>query len=405
MRKGREKCEILKAIRAYVANRYGIEYTPSECNHEGECRGTCPKCDAELEKIQAELEKKGVSDISKDTKLSEMMEEYLSRNNEEDDDLFHAPDDSERTEWDMQGDIGLPWIEGEEEGLVPDYESEEDVDSHSEEKKLFMECSIAGISFHDIDDIWKELQVGTKLALVRQKNNAYDKNAVAVALAGDYDGNPEDFDFDFILGYIPRKDNEALAAMLDAGWEEMFETEICELREHVPYSDRIHISIYIKNKENGTAEQPKDNRLRMMVVRDGKRWKSISDEIWRKGYTYFRWGGFPPWEKDLPGKGDKVVFLYHDMSVIHMYLMQTVAVGEEAAPFGNDYDELFMVDDCSAYVLTNVVGPVTIGSEELRLPKDILQKYYQPDGQLSPSLSNHLVRLFSNRQYSDDVSE
>lgn len=405
MRKGREKCEILKAIRAYVANRYGIEYTPSECNHEGECRGTCPKCDAELEKIQVELEKKGVSDISKDTKLSEMVEEYLSRNNEEDDDSFHAPDDSERTGWDMQGDIGLPWIEGEEEGLVPDYESEEDVDSHSEEKKLFMECSIAGISFHDIEDIWNELQVGTRFALVRQKNNAYDKNAVAVALAGDYDGNPEDFDFDFILGYIPRKDNEALAAMLDAGWEDMFETEICELREHAPYSDRIHIAIYIKNKENGMAEQPKDSRLRMMVVRDGKRWKSISDEIWRKGYTYFRWGGFPPWEKDLPGKGDKVVFLYHDMSVIHMYLMQTVAVGEEAAPFVNDYNELFMVDDCSAYVLTNVVGPVTIGSEELRLPKDILQKYYQPDGQLSPSLSNHLVRLFSNRQYSDDVNE
>lgn len=226
MRKGREKCEILKAIRAYVANRYGIEYTPSECNHEGECRGTCPKCDAELEKIQVELEKKGVSDISKDTKLSEMVEEYLSRNNEEDDDSFPAPDDRERTEWEtmtMEGDI------------VPFFE----------ERKLIMECSIAGIFFHDIDDVWNELQVGTKLALVRQKNNAYDKNAVAVALAGDYDGNPEDFDFDFILGYIPRKDNENLAAMLDAGWGEMFETEICELREHAPYSDRIHIAIYI----------------------------------------------------------------------------------------------------------------------------------------------------------------
>lgn len=391
MEKGKEKCEILKAIRAYVADRYGIEYTPTECNHKGECQGTCHKCDEELDYIQKELEKKRISCISEDDRLSDMVEEYIACNKGEDVDPL-----SDETDFmPLQGDMRL--VPFEEEGIIPD--------SFCEDRKLFMECSIAGISFHDIDDIWNELQVGTRLALVREKNNAYDQNAVAVALIGDYDGNPDDFDFNFILGYIPRKDNAALAAMLDMGWQDMFETEISELREHVPYGDRIHISIYIKNKENGTEEQPKDNRLRMMVVRDGKRWKSISDEIWQKGYAYFRWGGFPPLEKDLPGKGDKVVFLYYDMSVIHMYLMQTVAVGEEAAPFVNDYDELFMVDDCSAYVLTNVVGPVTIGSEELRLPKDILQKYYQPDGQLSLNLSNHLMRLFFNRQYSDDISE
>lgn len=405
MKKGKEKCEILKAIRGYVAEKYGIEYTPSECYHNGECLGTCPKCDAELRELQEELEKKGVSDIAKDTKLSDMVEEYLSSSESDDDDSFSASDDRERTEVEfmpLQGDVRLFEVE---EGFVHDSEPEDDVDLRSEGKQLFMECCIAGISFHDIDDIWNELQVGTKLALVRQKDNAYDKNAVAVALAGDYDGDPEDFDFDFILGYIPRKDNEALAAMLDAGYEDMFETEICELNEHAPYSDRIHISIYVKDKEKSTVEPPKDNRLRMMVVRDGERWKSISAEIWQKGYAYFRWGGFPPWERDLPCKGDKVVFLYHDMSVIHLYLMQTIAVGEDAAPFVDDYDELFMVDDCSAYVLTNVVGPVTIGSEELRLPKDILKKYYQPDGQLSPSLSNHFMRLFSNWRYSGDTSE
>lgn len=398
MRKGREKCEILKAIRAYVADKYGIEYSPTECNHRGECRGTCTKCDAELEELQEKLEKKGISDIAKDTKLSEMVEKYLSGNESEDGDSFPVLDDSET----LQGDI-MPVIE---EGLVPNFKPEDVVDLNREEKKLFLECSIAGISFHDIDDIWNELQVGTKLALVRQKDNAYDKNAIAVALAGDYDGDPEDFDFDFILGYIPRKDNEALATMLDMGWEEMFETEISELKEHTPYSDRIHISIYIKNKENSTEEEsPHDDRLRMMVVRDGERWKSISDEIWQKGCTYFRWGGFPPWEKNLPGKGDKVVFLYDDMSVIHLYLMQTIAVGEDAAPFVNDYDELFRVDDCTAYILTNVVGPVSIGSEELQLPKDILQKYYQPDEQLSQGFSNYLMSLFACRQYSDGTSE
>lgn len=57
MDKGKEKCEILKAIRAYVAEKYGLDYTPSACNHQGKCHGTCPKCDTELENIQSQLEK------------------------------------------------------------------------------------------------------------------------------------------------------------------------------------------------------------------------------------------------------------------------------------------------------------------------------------------------------------
>lgn len=90
MDKGKEKCEILKAIRAYVAEKYGLDYTPSECNHRGKCRGTCPKCDAELENIQRQLEKKGITDITNDTKLSKMVEDYLltPTNDEEDGDML-----------------------------------------------------------------------------------------------------------------------------------------------------------------------------------------------------------------------------------------------------------------------------------------------------------------------------
>ena len=78
MDKGKEKCEILKAIRAYLAEKYCLDYTPSECNHRGKCRGTCPKCDAELEYLQKQLEKKGITDFTNDSKLSEMVEKYLS---------------------------------------------------------------------------------------------------------------------------------------------------------------------------------------------------------------------------------------------------------------------------------------------------------------------------------------
>lgn len=55
MRKGKELCELLKSIRQKLADANGIEYETHECYHEGDCRGTCPMCDGELEKLTNEI--------------------------------------------------------------------------------------------------------------------------------------------------------------------------------------------------------------------------------------------------------------------------------------------------------------------------------------------------------------
>lgn len=112
-----------------------------------------------------------------------------------------------------------------------------------EKRKLFLECNIAGAAFYNIDDIWDELQDGSKLVLVREKYNVHDENAVAVALAGDGDEGSEYEDAGPTLGYIPRKVNKSLAALLDMGWQDVFETEISGLRKDAPYSDRISQSL------------------------------------------------------------------------------------------------------------------------------------------------------------------
>jgi hypothetical protein len=52
---GRKVCNTLKEIRQQIADKNEIEYVSSECNFEGECQGTCPKCDAELQYIENEL--------------------------------------------------------------------------------------------------------------------------------------------------------------------------------------------------------------------------------------------------------------------------------------------------------------------------------------------------------------
>lgn len=45
---GKEKCELLKAIRINIAEMNGIEYYPAQCDHQGNCPGFCPRCDQGL---------------------------------------------------------------------------------------------------------------------------------------------------------------------------------------------------------------------------------------------------------------------------------------------------------------------------------------------------------------------
>ena len=61
MKNGKKICETLKQIRLNIARANGIEYTPCECNHEGDCAGTCPACDSELMYLEQEIAKKRFS--------------------------------------------------------------------------------------------------------------------------------------------------------------------------------------------------------------------------------------------------------------------------------------------------------------------------------------------------------
>ncbi len=55
MRQGKEICETLKGIRREIASANEIEYNPTECNHEGDCTGTCPKCESETRWLEKQL--------------------------------------------------------------------------------------------------------------------------------------------------------------------------------------------------------------------------------------------------------------------------------------------------------------------------------------------------------------
>lgn len=56
--RGKEKCKALKEIRKQIAEKNDIEFAVSECTHKGDCKGTCPKCEAELRYLERQLELK-----------------------------------------------------------------------------------------------------------------------------------------------------------------------------------------------------------------------------------------------------------------------------------------------------------------------------------------------------------
>ncbi len=58
MKLGKSVCNMLKQIRLDIARANGIEYVPATCNHKGDCSGTCPACESEVEYLEKEIARK-----------------------------------------------------------------------------------------------------------------------------------------------------------------------------------------------------------------------------------------------------------------------------------------------------------------------------------------------------------
>ena len=55
---GKQKCKILKEIRQKIADENDIPYVTRECSYQGDCRGTCPRCESELRYLEQQLAKR-----------------------------------------------------------------------------------------------------------------------------------------------------------------------------------------------------------------------------------------------------------------------------------------------------------------------------------------------------------
>lgn len=251
--------------------------------------------------------------------------------------------------------------------------------------KLLMSCYVAGIGYHDIEEQWDELYIGKELALIRQHNNEHDANAIAVALDDEYDGDPNNYDFDYILGYIPKNCNKQLATMFDMGWQNAFVTKISELNENSSYDKRLKIHIFIKSK---AAVEMSDASVELRILNlDDKEYGELKDALWSKGKIKYRWGGYPDitMKEFFPNVGDKVVLIHKEGVTNKLYLMNVSSIGED----GN-YE-----DDCTDFTLTNVVGPVTVPDSDLTFLEDeSYEDSFDPNMPIYPNASEQLMNMF-----------
>lgn len=70
---------------------------------------------------------------------------------------------------------------------------------------LIQSSPLAGSQYYAVDEVQAKMQVGDALTLIREPGNAHDPNAIRVEWQGRK------------LGYVPRAENRALAAAIDAG--------------------------------------------------------------------------------------------------------------------------------------------------------------------------------------------
>lgn len=90
--------------------------------------------------------------------------------------------------------------------------------------------NLAGFRYHAAAEVWRELRVGDSLELAREPDNPHDANAVTVSWRGHK------------LGYVPRRENEALAWSLDRGHS--LRARISRLTQHPNPARRIEFEVY-----------------------------------------------------------------------------------------------------------------------------------------------------------------
>lgn len=103
----------------------------------------------------------------------------------------------------------------------------------AQEVRLVVQSSpLAGWRYAEAAEVWPELRIGEPLDLVREADNPHDANAVRVQWRGRK------------LGYVPRRQNAAIAWGLDSGAP--LRARVSRMTEHANPAKRLEFEVFLE---------------------------------------------------------------------------------------------------------------------------------------------------------------
>jgi len=97
---------------------------------------------------------------------------------------------------------------------------------------LVQNSPLAGSQFYALGDFWTTIKIGDALELIREPDNQHDRNAIRVAWRGHQ------------LGYVPRAENRAVAAAMDAG--ERLSARVSAMSDNKNPWQRLAFEVFIE---------------------------------------------------------------------------------------------------------------------------------------------------------------
>jgi len=101
----------------------------------------------------------------------------------------------------------------------------------------FSHFDLAGFTYYDGIEVFRELAVGSRLSLKAEPENRFDPNAVAL-----YYG-------EYKLGYVPRSENEAISKFLNLGYDRLFEVRVNRISPETHPEKQVGVIVRINTNE------------------------------------------------------------------------------------------------------------------------------------------------------------